>query len=394
MTPPRPGASASRLFTPANIALGLVQLAYYTAQGITIPLTPLFAAGPLGADEVGVGITVGSFSVTALILRPFAGQMADRRGRRPLLIGGALLAAAAIAAQAVVTDLGALLALRLLMGVAEAFFFVSGFAMVADLAPPGRAGEALSFNSLALYLGIAFGPIIGEAMLDIGGVELGWAVAAGLTLTAGIGAIAFDETAAQAEPAPMTIIHRGALLPSVGLFTGVAGMAGFLWFLALYVRDLGMAGAGPVLLLFGLVVVGTRIVFAKIPDRVPPFRLAAAALAMIAIGLAAIAITQTVPGLFVGAAVTALGVAFTTPAFFAAIVGRVVPSERGVALGTTSLFIDLAFGGGPMLFGFVAAGLGIPAAFVAGAALATLGAGGTAYAATRRHVAVTTGPRA
>jgi MFS family permease len=280
------------------------------------------------------------------------------------------------------------------MGVAEAFFFVAGFAMVADLAPPGRAGEALSFNSLALYLGIAFGPIIGEAMLDIGGFELGWAVAAGLTLAAGIGAIAFDETAAQAEPAPMTIIHRGALLPSVGLFTGVAGMAGFLWFLALYVRDLGMAGAGPVLLLFGLVVVGTRIVFAKIPDRVPPFRLAAAALAMIAIGLAAIAITQTVPGLFVGAAVTALGVAFTTPAFFAAIVGRVVPSERGVALGTTSLFIDLAFGGGPMLFGFVAAGLGIPAAFVAGAALATLGAGGTAYAATRRHVAVTTGPRA
>jgi MFS family permease len=394
MTPPRPGARASRLFTPAFIGLGLVELAYFTAQGITIPLTPLFAAGPLGADEVGVGITVGSFSVTALILRPFAGQMADRRGRRPLLIGGALLAAAAIAAQAVVTDLGVLIALRLLMGVAEAFFFVAGFAMVADLAPPGRAGEALSFNTLALYLGIAFGPIIGEAVLDIGGFELGWAVAAGLTLTAGIGAIAFDETAAQAEPAPMTIIHRGALLPSVGLFTGVAGMAGFLWFLALYVRDLGMAGAGPVLLLFGLVVVGTRIVFAKIPDRVPPFRLAAAALAMIAIGLAAIAITQTVPGLFVGAAVTALGVAFTTPAFFAAIVGRVVPSERGVALGTTSLFIDLAFGGGPMLFGFVAAGLGIPAAFVAGAALATLGAGGTAYAATRRHVAVTTGPRA
>ena len=161
MTPPRPGASASRLFTPAFIGLGLVELAYFTAQGITIPLTPLFAAGPLGADEVGVGITVGSFSVTALILRPFAGQMADRRGRRPLLIGGALLAAAAIAAQAVVTDLGVLIGLRLLMGVAEAFFFVAGFAMVADLAPPGRAGEALSFNSLALYLGIAFGPIVG-----------------------------------------------------------------------------------------------------------------------------------------------------------------------------------------------------------------------------------------
>lgn len=75
MTPPRPGASASRLFTPAFIGLGLVELAYFTAQGITIPLTPLFAAGPLGADEVGVGIT-GRFS---LPLATFALERSPRR---------------------------------------------------------------------------------------------------------------------------------------------------------------------------------------------------------------------------------------------------------------------------------------------------------------------------
>ena len=52
-----------------------------------------------------------------------------------------------------------LIALRLVLGVAEAFFFVAAFeAAPADLAPPGRAGEVLSFNSLALYLGIALGP--------------------------------------------------------------------------------------------------------------------------------------------------------------------------------------------------------------------------------------------
>lgn len=377
--------STGRLFTPAFIGLGLVELAYFTAQGMTIAVTPPFAEGPLGADEIGIGIAVGAFSVTALILRPFAGRLADRRGRRPLLVGGALLAAAAIAAHTMAGDLGLLVGLRLLMGIAEAFFFVAGFAMVADLAPPGRAGEALSFNSLALYLGIAFGPSAGEALVGLGGFELAWLGAAGLTLAAGIGALAFNETAVQeVVPGPMAILHRGALLPSIGLFTGVAGMAGFLWFLALYVRELGMVGAGPVLLLFGMVVVGTRIVFAKLPDRVPPFRLAAAALALIAVGLLAVAATRSIPGLYVGTALTALGVAFTTPAFFAAIVERVARSERGVALGTTSLFIDLAFGGGPMVFGFAAAAYGIPAAFVVGALLAAAGAAGTAYAAVAR----------
>lgn len=384
---------ANRLFTPAFIALGVAELGYFTAFGLLIPVTPLFAAGPLGADEVGVGITVGSFSVTALILRPFAGRMADRRGRRPLLIGGAMLCAAAIAAHGLAGNLAVLIGLRLVLGVAEAFFFVAGFAMVADLAPPGRAGEALSYNSLSLYLGIALGPAIGELLLGAGGFTLAWVGGAGLALAAGIIAISLNETATrQVDPGPMPLIHRRALLPSLGLFTGVAGMAGFLAFIALYARDLGMAGAGAVLLLFGLIVIVTRIAFAKLPDRVPPFQLAAAALATIGIGLAVAGLIQTVAGLFVGAAVTAVGVAFTTPAFFAAIVQRVAPSERGTALGTTSLFLDLAFGGGPMLVGLVAGVASIAGGFGAASVIAIVGAIGTAYAAVaQRRVATTSG---
>ena len=44
--------------------------------------------------------------------------------------------------------LPAVVALRLVLGVAEAAFFVASFAALADLAPPDRMGEALSYNSL------------------------------------------------------------------------------------------------------------------------------------------------------------------------------------------------------------------------------------------------------
>ncbi|MDP9293194.1 MAG: MFS transporter, partial [Actinomycetota bacterium] len=387
-----PGASPS-LFTPAFIALFGTELAYFTAAGLLIPLTPLFAAGPLGADEGGVGITVGAFSVTALILRPFAGRQADRRGRRPQLIWGALLCAAAIAAHAFTTDLAMLVFLRLVLGVAEAFFFVAGFAMVADLAPSRRAGEALSFNSLALYLGIAFGPLLGEVLLDTGGFTLGWIGGSALALAAGLLAVAIPErwTPVPDDQVSPPLIHRAAIGPSVGLFTGVAGMAGFLAFVALYARDLGMDGSRLVLLTFGLIVVGCRVVFAKLPDRVPPYRLAAFALALIAIGLVGASVVQTVQGLIAGAAIMAVGVAFTTPAFFTAIVKRVPAHERGAALGTTSIFLDLAFGGGPMLLGFVAGAAGIPVAFTAAAAIAAAGALGTGFAAVgRRGVAAAT----
>lgn len=376
-------AVQTRLFTPAFIALSAAELAYFTAAGLMIPAIPLFAAGPLDATEVGVGVAVGAFSITALVLRPVAGRSADLRGRRPLLVGGALLYALVTAAHVLVPDLAMLIGLRLLLGAAEAFFFVAGFAAVADLAPPGRTGEALSFNSLSLYLGVAIGPLIGELLLDRGGFTTVWLGGAALALVAAAIATRIPETASRnpAATGPSSFVSRAAIGPSLGLFTGIAGMAGFFAFVALYARDLGMDGSRLVLLEFGLIVVGCRVVFARLPDAVPPFRLGAVALGLIAAGLTVVAALPSVVGLLVGAAIMALGVAFTTPAFFAAIFSRVRPSERGAASGTTSLFLDLAFGGGPMLLGLVAAAGGIPMAFGVAAVVALLGAGGTALLA-------------
>ena len=377
----------ARLFTPAFIALALADLAYFTAAGLLILATPLFASGPLGADAVGVGIAVGAFSVTALVLRPWAGRESDRRGRRPLLVAGALLCAVAIAAHTLTTALPLLIGLRLVLGVAEALFFVAGFAMLADLAPPNRAGEALSFNSLALYLGIAFGPSLGELLIGIGGFNLAWMGGAALSLAAA--ALALRLPKGEMRPAdlegPAPLIHRGVVWPSVGLFAGVTAMSGFLAFVAIYGRDyLEMSGSGVVLLVFGLTVVGCRIAFAKLPDRVPPFRLAGSALLAIAVGLALAGTVTSVAGLIAGAAIMGAGIAFVTPAFFAAMMARVRPSERGAAFGTVSIFLDLAFGGGPVLLGLVADAAGIPAAFLLAALVPAVGAVGTLLFGLRR----------
>ena len=388
-SPESVGATEPRLFTGPFVALGIAELAYFTSAGMLILVTPLFARGPLGADPVGVGIAVGAFSVTALALRPWSGRESDRRGRRPLLVAGATLAAAAILGHTVVTDLAVLIGLRLVLGVAEALFFVAGFAMLADLAPRGREGEALSFNSLALYLGIAFGPLLGEMLLDIGGFSLAWVGAAALAIAAALLSLRLPLTGRQPDhhPGPMVLIHRGVAWPSAGLFTGVAAMAGFLAFVAIYGRDdLAMSGTGSVLLVFGLIVVGCRIVFAKLPDRVPPFRLASAALALIAAGMVTTGLVTTVPGLFAGAAMMAVGVAFVTPAFFAAIARGLDPSERGAAFGTVSIFLDLAFGGGPVVLGLIVDAADIPSAFLLAAFIPALGAIVTAVGALRGRV--------
>ena len=371
-----------RLFTPAFITLTLSELAYFTAAGLIIGVTPFFVTGPLGSSEAGLGVVAAAFSITTLLLRPYAGRLSDRRGRRPLLIGGALLCAAVLLGHLVATSMVVLVGLRLLLGVAEAFFFVAGFAALADLAPRGRTGEALSYNSLALYLGIALGPIAGQVLLDAGG--FGWAWMGGFVLAAiaaGL-AVRLPETAARLEPDALAspLFHRAAIGPGLALFTGVAAMSAFLLLAGPRAERIGLDGWSLTFLLFGGVVVACRIAFARLPDRVPPRVLGAAALALAAIGLSITAILPGVPALLAGSAILAVGVAFMTPALFAATFNVVPPSERGAAAGTASLFIDLGFGIGPLVAGLIAAGGGIPAAFAAAAGVAALGALGTAIA--------------
>ncbi|WP_277208690.1 MFS transporter [Isoptericola croceus] len=369
-----------RLLTPAFVGLAVADLAYFTAVGVSILALPLYVTGPVGAGTAGAGLAFGAFAITALILRPLAGRLADTIGRRPLLLCGALLCAVGMVATAHVESLALVVGIRLLAGVGEAAFFVAGFAALVDIAPPKRLGEALSYNSLGLYLGITGGPLLGGLLIAVWGFTGAWYGAAVLALVAAAVVLTIGETRdpAAADAEPSALIHRGAIAPTLGLLASIVAMGGFLAFAALHAADLRMVATGVPLAAYGAVVVVCRIAFARIPDRFPPLALGAAALCLIAAGLVVMAAIPTTVGLVLGAVVLALGVTFSTPAFFAAVFATARPSERGAASATASIALDLGLGGGPIMLGLVAGAAGIPTAFVVAAAVALVGAGWTA----------------
>jgi predicted MFS family arabinose efflux permease len=368
-----------RLFTPQFIALGVSDLAYFTAVGVSIFALPLYVTGPVGGDEIGAGFAFGVFAVSALVLRPFAGRIVDVYGRLPLLLGGALLAALSLALIALAENLVAIIALRLLAGVAEAAFFVAGFAALADLAPAKRLGEALSYNSLGLYLGIALGPPLGEVLVQTWGFGIAWLGAAALAVLAAALTLLIGETredtSADSSPdlSPRRFIHRPSIPVSIGFITSLVAVGGFLAFASLHAVRVGLSQASLALFVYGGVVVVCRIVFARVPDRLPSLPLGAAALGVIGTGLGLVAVWPTPVGLLVGVVIMAVGVSFSTPAFFSAIFSTATPSQRGAASGTASAALDLGLGLGPIALGLVAGPFGIPWAFGVGAAIAFAG---------------------
>jgi MFS family permease len=253
--------SRERLLTPAFVRLAVADLAYFTATGVSIYALPLYVTGPVGSDKAGAGLAFGAFAVSALVLRPFAGRLSDVHGRRPLLVGGALLCAASFLLTAAVDTLPLVVTLRLVLGVAEAAFFVAGFAALADLAPPSRMGEALSYGSLGLYLGIAVGPPLGELLVRFGGFDAAWYGAAGLTLLAAAIVYGIGETRARRSEAdgPARLVHRKAIAPGIGFLTSIVAMGGFLTFASLHADAVGLVPRSLPLFVYGTVVVVGRV---------------------------------------------------------------------------------------------------------------------------------------
>ena len=366
----------ARLFTRSFLFLALADVAYFTGAGMLVTATPLFVSDRLAGGEAAVGLAFGAFSVSTLVLRPWAGRWSDRRGRRlPMLVGAAAFAVLTLG-HLLVTGLGGLVALRLVLGAAEALFFVAGFAMLADIAPVGRAGEALSYASLALFTGLAAGPPLAQGLLRGGGFVAVWVGAAGLAGVAALFIARVSDTRPRTgpdEPVP-PLIYRPALAPGVALLAGGAPAAGFLAFGVLYARDLGIDRWSVVPFAYGATVVLCRIAFAKLPDRMPPRRLAIAALGVATCGQVSLGVARNPAGLIAAAILIGVGTALLTPSIFALVFARAPARLRGSAAGTVSIFIDLGFSGGPVLVGFLAAAASVPTAFLASALLPVAGA--------------------
>lgn len=355
----------------------LATFSYFMSLGALIPTLPRFIAGPLSGSSVSVGLGVGSFALSAVLLRPFIGSIGDRRGRRILMLGGAALVALSMAGYVVAESLWTLIALRLVTGAGEAAFYVGAASAINDIAPDERRGEALSYFSLALYSGLAIGPIVGESVLDAFGFDTTWLVACAFSALAVVFAVRVPETRPPAQPgaAPhrIRLAHPAGIKPGIILACSIWGLAGFSAFVPLYALDLGMSGSKTVFFTYSALVVTIRLLGARIPDILGARRASRAAMLISTAGLALIGLWAHPAGLYAGAIVYGVGQALLFPALMTLALRGVAPSERGAVVGTFTAFFDLAFGLGSVSLGAVTAVLGYRGLFLSAAAVALFG---------------------
>lgn len=135
-------------------------LLFWSSTATFLPTLPLYIED-VGASKQEIGIVMGGFAIGLLLFRPMLGRMADKHGRKLLLLIGTFVATTAPFGYLAFKAIPILMLVRIFHGISIAAFTTGYSALVADLAPVAIRGEIISYMSLTAPIGLAIGPALG-----------------------------------------------------------------------------------------------------------------------------------------------------------------------------------------------------------------------------------------
>jgi MFS family permease len=340
-----------------------------------------------GASAAIIGAVIGTWSFASLAARPAASPLIERFGRRRAATGLLVADVFAVAMYLPVHSLGpAIYAVRALHGAIEGTARVALFAMVFDLLPADREGEAMSVFSTCGMGAAAVAPLFGEFLIRSFSFTAFFVAAMVCTAVAGaLARLTPDEShrksgvaAARQSVAPpqwLAVFRDPRLLPVwISTLAFALSISCRLSFVAPFATERGIEQIAWYFTIYSLVAITARIGGGWLMDHFGIERMLVPSMLVLSAGVALIAGTGHFGLLYLAAILGGLGHAYVYPALSAMVIAR----TRAEAIGRSSTvyqsIYDLGAMAGPYGLGAAAFCFGYGPMFVIAGALAMLGA--------------------
>ncbi len=370
-----------KLWTGSFLAACGANFLLFFAFYMLLPILPMYLADRFAVTKSAAGLILSSYTIMALLFRPFAGFMVDSFPRKPLLMicyaffisyfGGYMLAGV----------LAAFIILRATHGMAFGMVTVSVNTVAIDVMPASRRGEGIGYFGVSTNLAMAIGPMA-ALMIHDATPDYNWifATALGVGLIGlGVGSLV-REKKTEAVGAKQTLsLDRFLLLKGIpGAVTTV--FLSFAYgvlstYVAVYgVEEVGLtSGTGMffVCLSGGLVV--SRLISGKLINRGYLTEVSKAGIALLIVSFLCFVFLKH-PLTFYGCGV-AIGVGYglLCPTLQTMFINLAHHNQRGTANATYLTSWDFGVGSGVLLGGIIAQHTSYSSAFLLGTFLLCIG---------------------
>lgn len=357
------------------LTLSGMQIIIMLGFGMISPILPLYAR-TFDVSTAMVGLLITSFGVARLFTNLPAGKLADRIGRRPLILAGPIITCIGALLAGVAPGFWMLIGARFVQGLGSAMSATASMTVLADISTTENRGRVMTVFQGSLLLGASIGPAIGgvlAALVGLRGVFFVYAASAFLVAvwarlrvkeTLGVA----SETPQQARGPGRYAFASGATMSMLlnASFIAISMVSIAIFFTRTGARstiipligsenlDLSAVGIGNVLTVAAVFNVLVLLVAGWSIDRFGRKRTIVPSTLVSAVGILLFALAPNVTTFVAAAVVLGIGTGIAGPAPAAYVADLAKGRNYGSTMGLFRTVSDVGFVVGPILLGWIA----------------------------------------
>lgn len=154
-----------KIFSRDFILGFFAQFAFSIAYHLLLPTLPIYLSR-LGSKEAEIGILIGIFGISSLLLRPFIGKGLQKIPERYFMMAGSFISIITSGALIISPPFWPFLVVRLFQGVGFALFNTSAIMLIANISPDMHRGRSLGYFLLAINISFAIAPSLGIFIIN------------------------------------------------------------------------------------------------------------------------------------------------------------------------------------------------------------------------------------
>jgi MFS family permease len=337
------------------ILVFFAQFTFTSSFFILIPTLPIYLSKS-GSKEAEIGVLIGIFFFSSLVLRPFIGRVLLKIQEKTLMITGTLLFVFTSVAYIFTRPFWPFFTMRVLQGIGFAFFHTASYTLIANISSGPHRGQSLSYFTLAMTISGALAPPFGIFLINQFSFTLLFLVCSALSLCS----LVITNTLGRRPVTPMLdasikdgfFLSRKAIPPSV-----INSFSLFIWgaitaFFPIYAINHGVNNPGLFFTTIAIVLLLVRGFGGKILDLYSRDKVILPCLTTYIIPMTILAFYQTLPMFILVAVIWGVGNAFLMPSLVASALDRAGTSP-GPAVGTLTAISDLGISLGPVIMGII-----------------------------------------